>query len=143
MPNVDLQAVSISPRKPRIRKGTQTTIEVVMKNNGPDTIPTGEATCHITVPGDILLKPSGFKPMGKQWALQVIKPQDGRYEMYFKNTAGPIPVDNTNMYGFKFIVKGRKKGVCTITLASSLSGTATSGDVDGANQSVSTEMIVE
>lgn len=140
--NVDLQGVSISPVRPKIKVGSQTTIDIAMRNN-IGSIPVGEAEVHITIDARFLNKPSNVKAIGGEWALQTaIQTKDNKYELFFVNSLGEIPVDNQKIHGFKFTVKGKKPGTAAITLSSSLSPNATSNDVDGANQPASCEVIV-
>lgn len=147
MPNVDLQAVSIDPVSPQIKVGEVTDIVVVMKNNGPDAIPKTEATCQITLSAVHLGRPGKFQFHGKQWRLLGVITtlgKNGQHNIFMQNNAGPIPVDNEQVFGFSFKVKGKKAapGPVHITLASSLSGTSISSDQDGNNQSVATEISV-
>lgn len=147
--NVDLQAVSISVEKPELKVGEFTKVEVILKNNGPDSIPKADATCQITLPATYLGKPSRFKSLlGKQWSLLgtiTTLGKNGQHNMFFQNNAGPIPLDNSKTFGFTFFVKGKKAtaGEISLTLASSLSGLAMSSDVNGTNQSVSAQLVVK
>ena len=140
----DLQAVSIDPMKPTIKVGQQTTVKLFLKNNGPGIIAKGEATCHITVDGKFLNKPAGVKAIRKAWTLDgPVITKDGRYEIYLTNKAGDISVNEPELQGVSFTVRGKKGGKGFITVVSSLSGSAQSSDVDGSNQSVSTEIIIK
>ena len=62
---------------------------------------------------------------------------------FFRNDGGPIPAGG-KACSFHFDVKGKAvtNGPVAITLASSLSATAKTADVNGNNQSVSTELNV-
>lgn len=141
MPAVDLQAISIAPTKAAVKVGSQVTVKAYLKNNGPDPIPAGEATAIVTVSSRFLNKPYGFKAIGGGWKLQGIKKETGSYNLFLVSTAD-IQKDAPKLEGFSFYVKGGRPGVGDITMATSLSGDATSGDVDGANQSASTQIIV-
>jgi len=132
----DLEATSIDPVKREIRSGSQTTIIAELKNNGPDILPAGEATAHVTVNGRFANKPNGFKSKG--WKLDGIKTVEGNYQLYFTSIKD-MGVNEKSP--FQFAVKGKKAGKIDITLASTVMGQAS--DVNGTNQSVSTELIVK
>lgn len=123
-------------------------IVVVAKNNGPDPIPTGEATCQITLSNKHLTFPRNhdFRNIGdKQWSfLGAKRNAPGQVNLFFQNNAGEIPVNNEDVSGFSFEVQGKSvtKSPTAITVASSLSATAKSSDIDGSNQSASTELTV-
>ena len=141
--SVDLQAVSISPAGISLLKGKTMEIEVVMRNNGPCTIPVGDATAQITISSDQLelAEPFGFKDECGQWAFVTSSRAGKSYNLFFKNTGASIPVGG-NMCAFRFSVKGKsdEPGTSRITLASSLSGTAQTSDMDGNNQSAYAEI---
>jgi hypothetical protein len=134
----DLQAVSIDPGKPSIKVGEKTFIEVVMKNNGPHSIPKGEATCQVTVNNKCLSVPYKTGFTSHRWSLVAVKRSKGHVNLFFK-TSGEMGIGSTS---FRFNVTGKAVGKSDVTLASSLSGNATGSDIDGNNQSVSTEVII-
>ena len=142
-PNVDLQAVSIDPSSLTVNVGGTVQIVVEMKNNGPCPIPAGEAQVQITF-SSVYLDPAG--PLNfvdncapGRWVYLTSVPTPGFYNLFFRNDAGPIPVGGSTCT-FQFNVTGKtgSSGPVSITLASSLSATATTADADGSNQSAST-----
>ena len=145
---VDLQAVSIDPSTPVISTTGTSQIVVVMRNNGPCIIPTGEAQVQITF-NDTYLQPAiplNFVDncVPARWSFVTTVNAAGQYNMFFRNNAGPIPVGGV-FCSFQFNVGG--KGIVSpapvnITLASTLTAAATSSDVDGSNQSASTQVTV-
>jgi hypothetical protein len=142
---VDLQAVSISPAGISLQKGKTMEIEVVMRNNGPCIIPVGDATLQITITANQveLAKPLGFKDECNQWELLMENMVGKNYNLFFKNTKAPIPTGGA-ICSFRFSVKGKSDlpGISRITLASSLSATARTSDMDGNNQSAYAEIAV-
>jgi hypothetical protein len=120
-------------------------IEVVMRNNGPCAIPVGDATAQITISADQieLAKPFGFKDECNQWEFLTSNMAGKNYNLFFKNTKAPIPAGGA-MCAFRFSVKGKSEanGTSRITLASSLSGSARTSDMDGNNQSAYAEIAV-
>jgi len=143
--DVDLQAVSIDPGHTSIGKGQQTTITVVMKNHGSCSIPVGEATAQVTLSAVYLDigTPVNFSDGCKQWTYLGAVSNAKQHNLFFRNDGGPIPPDG-KACSFHFDVKGKAitNAPVSITLASSLSATAKTGDVNGNNQSVSTELHV-
>ena len=141
--NVDLQAVSISPAGISLQKGKTMEVEVSMRNNGPCPIPVGDATAQITLSSDQieLADPIGFKDECGQWTFLTSNTVGKNYNLFFKNTGAPIPAGG-KMCSFRFSVKGKSDmhGTSRITLASSLSGTAQTSDMDGNNQSAYAEI---
>jgi len=145
---VDLQAVSIDPSAPVISTTGTAQLVVVMRNNGPCIIPTGEAQVQITF-ADTYLQPAiplNFVDncVPARWTFVTTVQAGGFYNMFFRNNAGPIPVGGV-FCSFQFNVGG--KGVISpapvnITLASTLTAAATASDVDGSNQSASTQVQV-
>lgn len=143
---VDLQAVSIDPSPGSINVGQTGQIVVVMKNNGPCPIPVGEAQVQITFsstflnPGAPLNLVDNCAP--DRWTLVASVPTPGNHNLFFRNTAGPIPVGGVDC-SFQFNITGlANTAAATITLASTLSATATTSDNDGSNQSASTQIAV-
>lgn len=139
--SVDFAAVSIDPGKISINKGEKTFIQVSMQNNGPDVLPAGEGTCQITLNNKLLSLPvnRGFKNLsGEVWKLVAVKRTQGTVNLFFK-TIADFPIGTAD---FQFNVTGKAYGTADITLASSLSATATSSDPNGTNQSVSTQLII-
>lgn len=136
---VDLQAVSIDPLSPIINKKEVVRVVTVMKNNGPDTIYAGEATCIITVNNKFLAIPKAFSFQGDSWRLAYKSRTKGLANFFFKTTEAIVPGETTLFY---FNVSGKTLGIGNITLGSSLSHDAKCGDVNGWNQSVSTEVLI-
>lgn len=134
---VDLQAVSIDPIKSQIRVARQTTVKAYLKNN-VSTLPAKDGTCHITVNGKYLHKPANVK--SAHWLLQGIKVEQGNYELFLVTKKQIKEGESTEI---TFTIKGKRTGKADITLASSLSGNSLNWDIDGFNQSVSTQIIVK
>ncbi len=142
-PNVDLEAVSIDPATLSVNVGATTQIFVVMKNNGPCPIPTGEATCLVTLSSTAfdLGSPFNFNDICGIWTYLGDVPNATSHNLFFRNNAGPINL-GTPCY-FQFDVKGKTTFPGSpITLVSSLSATASTGDVQPANQSALTFLTV-
>ena len=143
--DVDLQAVSIDPGHTSIGKGQTTTITVAMKNHGSCTILTGEATAQVTLSAVYLDlgTPINFSDNCKYWTYLGAVSNAKQHNLFFRNDGGPLP-PGTSACSFHFDVKGRvvTTAPVAITLASSLSATAKTADVNGNNQSVSTELYV-
>ena len=143
--NVDLQGVSVDPLPGTIGKGQTATIVVAMKNNGPCIIPQGEATAQVTLIGDYLDlgAPLNFLDICGQWSYLGVISKDGHHDLFFQNNAGSIPVGG-KYCGFQFDVKALTvtpaNAPTGVTMASSLSATATTVDLDGKNQSAGTEI---
>ena len=145
--NVDLQAVSIDPSPGSLVVGATGQILVTMKNNGPAAIPMGDATAQITLSSVYLDLGVPFNFVGcGQWTYLGNIPGAGTYNLFFQNNGGAIPAfpNPGNTCTFQFDVKGKAgtPAPSGITLASSLSATATSNDVDGSNQAATTEITV-
>lgn len=143
--NVDLQAVSIDPSSPTLAINQVGQIVVSMKNNGPNPIPVGDATCQITL-SSVYVKlaiPLNFTDACGQWTYLGNVPGPGTLNLFFQNNAGAIPVGGP-FCSFQFNVAGNAvtPAPSGITLASSLSPTATTSDVDGSNQAATTEINV-
>jgi hypothetical protein len=142
---VDLQGVSVDPLPATIGKGQTATVMVAMKNNGPCTIPQGEATAQITLIGDYLDPgtPLNFIDICGQWSYLGVISKDGQHNLFFQNNGGPIPAGG-KFCSFQFDVKGNAEtpanAPTAITLVSTLSATATTADLDGRNQSAGTEL---
>lgn len=143
--DVDLQAVSIDPGHTSIGKGQTTTITVAMKNHGSCPILPGEATTQITLSAVYvdLGTPINFSDNCKHWTYLGAVSNAKQHNLFFRNDGGAIP-PGTSACSFHFDVKGKMAGTAPIpiTLASSLSATAKTADVNGNNQSVSTELYV-
>jgi hypothetical protein len=143
--DVDLQAVSIDPGHTSIAKGQKTTITVVMKNHGSCPIPAGEATAQVTLSAVYLDLGTtvNFSDMCKQWTYLGAVSNAKQHNLFFRNDGGSIAPDG-KACSFHFDVKGKAitNAPVAITLASSLSATAKTADVNGNNQSVSTELHV-
>jgi len=146
--DVDLIAVSISPGLPSIAVGQTTFIEVAMRNQGSNLIPVGEATAQVTFSSVYLdfglpALPVNFTDPCSRWVYLGNVPGAGTNNLFFRNDAGALT--NNATCNFRFDVRG-KIGVAgannVITLASSLSPTATVNDVNGTNQSASAELTV-
>jgi len=142
---VDLQAVSIDPGHTSIGKGQTTTITIAMKNHGTCPILTGEATAQVTLSAVYLDlgTPINFSNNCKQWTYLGAVSNAKQHNLFFRNDGGSIPAGGTTC-SFHFDVKGKAvtNAPVAITLASSLSATAKTADVNGNNQSVSTELYV-
>jgi len=142
---VDLQGVSVDPLPATIGKEQTATVMVVMKNNGPCTIPQGEATAQVTLIGDYLDPgtPLNFIDICGQWTYLGVISKDGQHNLFFQNNGGAIPAGG-KFCSFQFDVKGKAETPANaptgITMVSSLSATATTADLDGRNQSAGTEL---
>lgn len=141
MANVDLQVASISPQKASIGKGKQTSVVVEMKNNGPGPISKGSAQVKVTVSWFSSYKPSQFNFYDKSWKLDIVEKVGDSYVIHTRN-AKALP-QSTSHSKFKFSVKGRKPGKIDLTVASTLSRDTMDSDIDGSNQSATTEIIVK
>ena len=144
--DVDLQAVSIDPGLTAIGKGQTTSITVVMKNNSACPIPVGEATAQITVSAVYfdLGNPINFRDICGQWVYLGAISNAKQHNLFFRNNGGTIPPAG-KFCSFHFDIKGKTvtPSAVAITLASSLSGDAKTADVNGSNQSTSTELYVK
>lgn len=146
---VDLQAVSIDPSQLVISTTGTAQLVVVMKNNGPCILPTGEAQVQITF-SDTYLQPA--VPLNVTnttcagvWTHVATTNSAGQFNMFFRNNGGPLPVGGAGCE-FTFNIGGRglvSPAPVSVTLASTLTATATSSDVDGSNQSASTQVNVQ
>lgn len=141
---VDLQAVSIDPGALSINVGQTTQIFVAMRNNGPNPIPVGEATAQVTLSSVFLDlgTPLNFTNACGQWTYLGNVPGVGTHNLFFQNNAGAIPNATTCTFQFDVTGKAGSGGPSGITLASSLSATATTSDNDGSNQAATTEITV-
>lgn len=145
---VDLMAVSIDPSALVISPLGTIQLVVEMRNNGPCVIPTGQARFTVTFP-DTHIQPA--IPLNvtdlcvpARWSLFNQNQAGGFYSLTFRNDAGPIPVGGAAC-AMTFNIGG--KGLLTaapvpITLTSSLTATATEGDLNGFNQNASTQVSV-
>lgn len=140
---VDLQAVSISPVDVTLQPGKETQLEVVMRNNGPCEIPKGEATAQITLNTEHVEVPSDirFSDECGHWTFLTSTSSGNQKNLFFRNNGSALPVGG-KFCAFRFSVKAKTKsaGISTITLASSLSASAKSSDMNGNNQSAYTEI---
>ena len=143
--SVDLQAVSIDPTIPSLGIGQTGSIVVSMKNNGPGIIPIGEATASVTLSSVYLDlgTPLTFIDACSQWVYLGNVPGAGTFNLFFQNNAGAIPVGGAPC-NFRFNVKGKlaTPAPSGITLSSSLAPGATTSDINGTNQSATTEISV-
>lgn len=143
---VDLQAVSIDPSATAVGVNQVVQIFVVMKNNGPCPIPTGEAKVQITLSSVYfdLGTPFNFSEICAtgQYTFDGVISDASYHNLYFTNNGGPIPVDQ--FCYFQFDLKGKlvTPSPSNITLISSLSATAASSDINGTNQGSSTQLNV-
>jgi hypothetical protein len=146
--DVDLIAVAISPSLPTISVGQTAFIQVSMRNAGPSAIPVGQATAQVTFSSVYLdfglpALPVNFTDPCGNWTYLGNVPGAGTNNLFFANNAGALAASQT--CNLQFDVRG-KVGVAgannVITLASSLSPTATVNDVNGTNQSASAELTV-
>lgn len=143
--DVDLQAVSIDPSLTAIGKGQTASIAVVMKNNSECKIPTGEATAQITFSSVYLDlgSPINFKDFCGQWVYLGAVSDKKQHNLFFQNKGGPIqPGGKFCSFHFDIIGKAVASYPVPVTLASSLSGDAKSSDINGNNQSTSTQVHV-
>lgn len=140
---VDLQGVSIDPIPAVVEKGQTATIMVVMKNNGPCTIPKGEGTAQVTLDANILDlgTPLNFIDICGQWTYLGVITENGFHNLFFQTNEAEIPAAGP-FCTFQFDVKVKSwiKDPTLITMVSSLSATATTADIDGKNQSAGTEL---
>ena len=143
--DVDLQAVSIDPGNTSILKGMTTTITVSMKNNSSCPIPMKDATAQITFSAVYLNigTPVNFRDDCKRWTYLGAVSNGKQHNLFFRNDGSPIPPGGASC-AFHFDVKGKAVSAAPIpiTLASSLSATAITADVNGNNQSAATELFV-
>lgn len=140
---VDLQGVSIDPVPATAEVGQTATVMVVMKNNGPCTIPKGEGTAQVTLDANILDlgTPLNFTDICGQWTYLGVISENGYHNLFFQTNEAEIPAGGKFCF-FQFDVKVKKwiKDPTLITMGSSLSATATTADLDGKNQSAGTEL---
>lgn len=141
--SVDLQAVSIDPSTPSVTVGGTIQLVVVMRNNGPCPIPIGEAQVQISF-SSVYLDPGTPLNFVDQcapgrWSYLTNVPTPGLHNLFFRNDAGAIPVGGV-FCAFQFDIKGKAgaPGPVSVTLASTLTASATTADQDGSNQSAST-----
>lgn len=145
MTQVDLQAVSIDPSTggTPIKVGETFQLHLAMKNNGPDIIPAGEATCQITVEEKYFIIPrkrtftsNFFSFLGAKRTPGV----NGNIDLFFQSNED-MPVNEVDE--LIFTVKAEAPGTSLATVASSLSGTSMSSDVNPTNQSVQCEIVIK
>ena len=146
---IDLMAVSIDPAKvvkgnPEfpgdLFPGSAFQLVVDMKNNGPDTLLKGEGTCQITISSKDLILAIKPKFVSKKWKLLGVKKIKNQYNLFLETKADMMK-DEPDC-GFYFNVKAKVAGTSFATLASSLSVTSMSSDINGTNQSVRTEIVI-
>ena len=138
---VDLQAISIDPSTGGnpIKTGEVFQLHLVMKNNGPEVLPAGEATCQITLNERSIAIPRKRIFQSKFFSFLGAKRTPGNINLFFKSNED-MPVGEED--DLVFTVRAEAAGQSFATVASSLSATSQSSDVDGANQSVSCELII-
>lgn len=146
--DVDLQAVQINPSAPVISTTGTAQIFVEMRNNGPCVIPTGEARFTVTF-SDQYLQPAavlgvldGCAPA--RWTHVITTQSGGFYNLTFRNDAGPLPVGGAPC-AVQFNIGGRglvSPAPQQVTLVSSLTALATTGDVNPFNQNANTFITV-
>lgn len=142
---VDLQAVSIDPSTGGnpIKPGQTFQLNLAMKNNGPDVLPAGEATCQITLSEKHITIPRARKFESKFFAFLGLKRTpgvDGNIDLFFQSNED-MPVNEVDE--LIFTVKADKPGTSIANAVSSLSATSMSSDVNGTNQSVMTELVIK
>ncbi|GAB3967524.1 hypothetical protein GCM10028806_10080 [Spirosoma terrae] len=138
---VDLQGVSIAPlTSDPIGINQPQTVEVVLKNNGPGAIPTGEAVATVTISTPQLRfdTPLNFTDASGLWTVT----SSNTNTLILSNTGGPLPSNPAGGYSLRFGVRGNAQGAGNLNLASTLSPTATVSDRDGNNQSASGSITV-
>jgi hypothetical protein len=138
---VDLQGVSIAPlTSDPIGINQPQTVEVVMKNNGPGAIPTGEAVATVTIATPQLRfdTPLNFTDASGLWTVT----SSNANTLILSNTGGALPSNPAGGYSLRFGVRGNAQGAANLNLASSLSPTSTVSDRDGTNQSASGSITV-
>lgn len=140
-PQVDLQAVSIAPGTTTAIGINQTqTVQVVIANNGPAAIPTGQASFTVTIDAAILQfdTPLTFTDPSGLWTLIT----STMNTLQVVNTGGSLPGNPNTRYTISFNVRGSAAGTGALNLTSLLSTTATVSDRDGSNQSASGSIVV-
>lgn len=147
-PKADLQAVSIDPSSLEISPVGTIQLVIEMKNNGPCVIPMGEASFTVTFP-DTYIQPG--VPLNvtnvcgpNRWQLFNQTQAGGFYSLIFRNSGEVIPVGGVAC-PISFDIRG--KGIVTtkpisISLSSSLTALAKTGDLNVLNQSISLKLNV-
>ncbi len=138
---VDLEGVSIGPTTlTPIAINQIQTVRVILKNNGPGAIPTGEATATVSINTTYLRfdTPLAFTDASGLWTLV----NSSANTLQFANTGGPLPGDPNTGFTLQFNVRGNAAGIGDLNLASSLSRTSTVSDRNGNNQSASGSITV-
>ena len=133
----DLQAVSIDPSSPIINAKEKFQVVALLKNNGPEYIPMGNAVVMISVDNRCVTVPRGTNLKNDYWELQKVKRSLRNHTVTFflKNTKAAIRTGESAP--LEFTVVGRKAcPQAAVSLASTVAGT--SSDVNGMNQSVQT-----
>jgi len=141
---VDLQAVSIDPSPASLAVGATGQIIFTMQNNGPSAIPLGQATAQVTISSvylDLGTPITFVDPCG-YWSYLGNVPGAGTHNLFFQNNAGAIPAGGSCALQFNVKGKAGTPAPSGITLASSLSATATVSDNDGSNQAATSEITV-
>ena len=144
--NIDLQAVSIDPNAPSVAVGQTGQIIITMKNNGPSIIPIGEAQVQITFSSiylDVALPVTFTDGCGGRWSFLGDFPGAGTHNLFFRNNAGVVPIGGA-LCSFQLNMGGKAvtPSPTVITLASSLAAGATTSDINGTNQSATTQINV-
>jgi hypothetical protein len=151
-PSVDLEAVGMGANPTQVGSVPQqqtATITVIMSNNGPCNIPTGEALAQVTLSSVFLDlgTPLNFQSLCPgQWTLVNVTSDATQHNLFFANNGGIIPILGGPACGFTFDVKGKSPTPplipTDITLSSSLSLGATGSDGNGNNQNAQAQMVV-
>lgn len=137
---VDLESVGMGAKPVTGKVGKTIRVTVIMANNGPDKIPTGEATCHLTAEKKYFDLPANiaFRHLDESlWKLKFRETQSN-HELYFVSKA-PLKKVGGKAQGFVISLKCKtvtpEGNDAAITLVSSLSLDAQSSDNNGENQS--------
>jgi len=116
-----------------------------MRNNGPCVIAKGEATAQITLNTEHVEVPDNirFSDECGHWTFLTSTSNGNLKNLFFRNNGSALPIGG-KFCAFRFNVKAKTNsaGISTITLASSLSATAKSSDMNGNNQSAYTEITI-
>lgn len=143
MPNVDLHAMSIDPlSQPKTGKVFKLTL--IMRNNGPDTIPAGEAVAQISIDNRFITVPNNVGFSSNRWVVFKTWRKNNAAVIGFK-TKADMPVNSQDE--LTITLKGKKKTTFNeptkITAFSTLSFDATTGDVQAFNNQCDTEFEVK
>ncbi len=149
-PQYDLktQAVLTNPAT-SVATGQKLTVTVKLVNNGPCSIPKGEATAHVTLNAAILdlESPLNFRNTcgPGPWTYMGVISSEGQYNLFFRNNDGPVPIGATNC-GLSFDLKARSATPSSkpsdITVVSGLHPTTTGYDGNINNQFAGTVLAV-